>query len=148
MLSLATTPTLAQQAAETPYAMPPETWMPAPEIPSPWLDEVRAQRHAWEARRKAAREEYTARRRLNNPRGSAHQEIWEEDLRRRRAERQERIDQQREHFLSLPPGQPAADRPDDGGATSADPQSTEYPGASDPMFTPPGWNNLWYFRGF
>ncbi|MTW19957.1 hypothetical protein [Allochromatium palmeri] len=91
-----------------------------PDQISPWLDEVRAQREAWEARRSAAREQHEQRRRLHHPRSAAQQATWEEDLRRRRAERQERIEQDREAFIRPEP----------------------------PGLYPPGWNNLWYFRGY
>jgi hypothetical protein len=91
-----------------------------PDQVSPWLDEVRAQREAWEARRSVVREQHEQRRRIHHPRSAAQQETWEEDLRRRRAERQERIEQDREVFLRPEP----------------------------PGLYPPGWNNLWYFRGY
>ncbi|NEV61494.1 hypothetical protein [Thiorhodococcus minor] len=109
---------------------------------SPWLEEVRAQRRAWEARRKAARDEFEARRRTNNPRASARQEAWQEDLRQRRAQRQERIDQERELFRSLGPTPPAAPAPGEQGGEGS------YPAPGDPMLKPPGWDNLWYFRSF
>jgi hypothetical protein len=86
-----------------------------PDTAAPWLDEVRAQREAWEARCSAVREQHEQRRRTHHPPGALQPEDWEEDLRRRRAERQERIDQDREVFH---------------------------------RFYPPGWNNLWYFRGY
>lgn len=89
--------------------------MTQPDMAAPWLDEVRAQREAWEARRSAVREQHEQRRRTHHPQGALQSEAWEEDLRRRRAERQERIDQDRESFHRL---------------------------------YPPGWNNLWYFRGY
>ncbi|EGV18744.1 hypothetical protein [Thiocapsa marina] len=120
--------------------------------PTPWLDEVRAQRQAWEARREATRSAYEARRRANNPRAAAQQEAWEEDVRRRRAARLERMDQDLEIFRSLGPGQPPLPWPwvtgmptlpelGSGPTTSATPGDT-------PIYVPPGWDNHWYFRGF
>ncbi|HSO81095.1 hypothetical protein [Thiocapsa sp.] len=125
---------------------------PPGSAPTPWLDEVRAQRQAWETRREATRSAYEARRRANNPRAAAQQEAWEEDVRRRRADRLERMDQERELFRSLGPdqlpppwpwvtGMPTL--PEIGsGATSPDTPGEES------IFAPPGWDNHWYFRGF
>ena len=118
-----------------------------PDQASPWLDEVRAQREAWEARRSAVREQHEQRRRLHHPRGAAQQESWEADLRRRRAERQERIDQDREVFRRLGPEAWGPPRP-----FSED--ASEVSGRSEPLLpepppvSPPGWDNLWYFRGY
>lgn len=120
--------------------------------PTPWLDEVRAQRQAWEARRDATRSAYDARRRANNPRAAVQQEAWEEDVRRRRAARIERMDQDLERFLSLGPGQPPLPWPWDGGmpALPESGRAATAPGApgDEPIFAPPGWDNHWYFRGF
>lgn len=120
--------------------------------PTPWLDEVRAQRQAWEARREATRSAYEARRRANNPRAAAQQEAWEEDVRRRRADRLERMDQDREAFRNLGPlefpppwpwvtGMPTL--PEIGKIAT----SPDTPG-DESIFAPPGWDNHWYFRGF
>jgi hypothetical protein len=99
---------------------------------APWLDEVRAQREAWESRRSAAREYHEQRRRTYHPRGAIQQEAWEEDLRRRRAERQERIEQDREVFRRL--GSEVSEQAE--------------PLLPEPPAYPPGWDNLWYFRGY
>jgi hypothetical protein len=131
----------------------------APEAPTPWLDEVRAQRQAWEERREATRQAYEARRRANNPRGAAVQEAWEEDTRRRRAARMERMAQDREHFRQIGPPEPPLGQP-----WGRPPWTTDHPppppelGANTPVGipgqpedhlpNPPGWDNLWYFRGF
>ncbi|UHD17295.1 hypothetical protein [Thiocapsa bogorovii] len=120
--------------------------------PTPWLDEVRAQRQAWEARREATRSAYEARRRANNPRAAAQQEAWEEDVRRRRADRLERMDQERERFRSLGPAQLPPPWPwvtgmptlPDIGSSATSPGT---PG-DESIFAPPGWDNHWYFRGF
>ncbi|WP_147431182.1 hypothetical protein [Thiocapsa rosea] len=125
---------------------------PPGSAPTPWLDEVRAQRQAWEARRDATRNAYEARRWANNPRAAAQQEAWEEDVRRRRAARLERMEQELEIFRSLGPGQPPLPWPwvtgmptlpefGSGPATSGTPGDT-------PIYAPPGWDNHWYFRGF
>ncbi len=123
-------------------AAPASSWMPThPEL---WLDEVRAQRRAWEARRDAVREDYKARRRLNHPRSAARQEAWEEDVRRRRALHQERIDRNWELLGNLGPGQPPPTVPN-----SLPPGETASGIGAEPiLFTPPGWDNLWYFSGF
>ena len=115
-----------------------------PDRVSPWLDEVRAQREAWEARRAAAREYHEQRRRAYHPRGAVQPDAWEEDLRRRRAERQERIDQDREVFRRLGPGAwgPPATFAED------EREHFEQPEAGSSSAYPPGWDNLWYFRGY
>lgn len=121
-------------------------------LQTPWLDEVRAQRQAWESRRDTTRSDYDARRRANNPRAAVQQEAWEEDVRRRHAARIERMDQDLERFLSLGPGQPPPPWPWVGGIP-ARPESGSAaiaPGApgDEAIFAPPGWDNRWYFRGF
>lgn len=118
-----------------------------PDMAAPWLDEVRAQREAWEARRSAVREQHGQRRRLHHPRGAAQQEDWEEDLRRRRAERQERIDQDREVFRRLGPSAWGLPPPFAEGESevSERPESLLH---QPPPISPPGWDNLWYFRGY
>ncbi|QIK37312.1 hypothetical protein GWK36_04120 [Caldichromatium japonicum] len=71
-LGLSVWPASAQ--TEPPLLTDPGGRLPHPEQVLPWLDEVRAQRRA-----------------------------WEEDLRQRRAERQERIEQERAAFRRLGP---------------------------------------------
>ncbi|NCC28952.1 MAG: hypothetical protein EOM22_12625 [Gammaproteobacteria bacterium] len=120
--------------------------------PTPWLDEVRAQRQAWEARREATRSAYEARRRASNPRAAAQQEAWEEDVRRRRAARLDRMDQDLEIFRSLGPGQPPPPWPWVTGMPTlpeigSGPATPGAPGDT-PIYAPPGWDNHWYFRGF
>ncbi|MFB1487334.1 MULTISPECIES: hypothetical protein [unclassified Thiocapsa] len=121
--------------------------------PTPWLDEVRAQRQAWEARREATRNAYEARRRANNPRAAAQQEAWEEDVRRRRADRLEFMDQERELFRSLGPAQLPPPWPWVTGMptlpeTGSGATSPDTPADEPSIFAPPGWDNHWYFRGF
>ena len=115
------------------------------QIAPAWMDEVRAQREAWEARRDAARQAHEARLRLNNPRGAAQRDAWTEELRQRRQERQEWIDQERSRFRPPAPGPFSAL----GTTPTEKPPAT--PGAAprgEPLFPPPGWNNLWYFRSY
>ncbi|NCC26702.1 MAG: hypothetical protein EOM22_00745 [Gammaproteobacteria bacterium] len=125
---------------------------PAPTASTPWLDEVRAQRQAWELRRDASRSAYEARRRANHPRAAAQQEAWEEDVRRRRAARLERMDHDRDLFRSLGPSEPPPPWPFAGGMPAWPEIGSATPPAGNagetPLFVPPGWNNHWYFRGF
>lgn len=154
--------------SDTPSAVTPGSTHPE----NRWLEEVRAQRRAWEERRQAARDTFEARRRLNDPRGAAHQEAWEEDVRRRRETRMQRMEQDREFFRGLrqpplpwyqsqgpasgPTRQVPEWRPDR-------PSDSPSPGTGDPStgtdFYPPGapqagpfspehWDNLWYYRGY
>ncbi len=114
----------------------------------PWLDEVRAQRQAWEARRNSARQSYEAWRRLNNPRGAAHREAWEAEVRWRRAARLDRMEQDRELFRRLGPNQLPPPWPTKGPAATDESNKAGLPPPETPIFAPPGWNNHWYFRGF
>ena len=121
-----------------------------PDIPSPWLDEVRAQRQAWEARRHETREAYDARRHLHNPRGAAQQDAWQEEIRRQRAERLDRIERDREMFRTLGPNRFPFSWPGNLPLSFSyrTPDSTGFAVIGEPMFAPPGWDNLWYFRGY
>ena len=122
-----------------------------------WLEEVRAQRQAWEQRRDAARQAYEERRRATRPHAAAQQDAWEEEVRRRRAARLERMEQERTVFRDLGPeplpfrGGPPSPWP---GLTWAPgsalpPSSTATPAPEDDRdFAPPGWDNHWYFRGY
>lgn len=143
--------------------------VPVPARPgTPWLDEVRAQRQAREARRQSAREAFEARRRLTDPRGAAHQDAWEEEVRRRREARMQRIEQDRERFRGLGPPPPWPE-PQGGGAapppallpdrptgdtasrdgTSPGGAPRYPPGTPAPgTYVPPDWDNLWYYRGY
>ena len=123
------------------------------DAPTPWLDEVRAQRQGWENRRDAARNAFEARRRANNPRAAAQQEAWEDDVRRRRAARLERLEQDRELFRSFGPSQmPLLPWPWTTGPAAPPELGSEpvvpAPPHEEPLFAPPGWDNHWYFRGF
>lgn len=161
-------------------AEPPRTTAPAEEsggqIPSDlpaldpstrWLQEVRAQREAWEARRKAARESFGARRSGAGPWG-ATQQAWEEEVERRREVRRQQREQERELFRSLGPSEPpppwleGIGRP---GGPPGDPLTTDHPSRAVPQpqvpgvvypprapssgpYSPQDWDNLWYYRGY
>jgi hypothetical protein len=125
-----------------------------------WLDEVRAQRQAWEERRRAAKEVINARRREIDPWGAAKQEAWEEENQRRREAFLQRIEREREVFRSQAPWgtaqTPWQDKPPDqdsrpeampqGHETVQDPTSKRDPYSPYPML--PGWDNRWYYRGY
>jgi hypothetical protein len=140
---------------EPSLAQDPQTTSPPPLAPAadrgqpprsemPWLDEVRTQRQAWEARRQAARDAFEARRRLADPQGAAHQEAWEKDVHRRREARKQRMEQDRQRFrvLGQPPQSWYTQSPDSGTVL-------------DPPIAPQGephssqiWDNNWYYRGY
>ncbi len=107
-----------------------------------WLDEVRAQRQAWEARRKAAQQE---RRRQIDPQWAAqHKARVQKNQRRRQALRDE-INRHRETFWNSIPWSGPYERTWQDGAPAR--PSSDPP--SDPTQNPlPGWNNLWYYRGY
>jgi hypothetical protein len=181
LLAAAETASAADQVAPPPEqavtqdaAAPPE---PAAPLATPWLNEVRAQRHAWEERRKAVREDFEARRRINDPWGAAQKEAWADEVERRRDARRQHLDQERERFRDLGPSHPPTVWPD-----LTDPQnpftgppgqfstpSTEakgdgtrapvgeppvggivYPPGAPPTapYSPQDWDNLWYYRGY
>ena len=149
----------------------------APRV-TPWLDEVRAQRHAWEERRKAAREAFEARHRAADPWGAAQHGAWENEADRRREARRQQMEADREHLrslgpvpppmppwpepldpqkpFSLPPG-PGSAPSEPGKGEDAGAQFGESPGGA--LIYPPGappkgpyspqdWDNLWYYRGY
>ena len=130
----------------------------------PWLDEVRAQRHAWEERRRATREAFEARRRAQDPWGAAQQEAWHEDVERRREARRHYREQAWERFRDLGPPLPAAPWDDPAGPPPPPPEpggpgvrapgvpggEATYPPGAPPSapFAPQDWDNPWYFRGY
>jgi hypothetical protein len=127
--------------------------------PLPWLDEVRAQRHAWEERRRAAREAFDARRRASDTWGAAQQDAWSEEVERRREARRQRREDQREHFREMGPPGPPAPWPDHPGAAGEAPALSGPPSAPAEAIYPPGappsppyapqdWDNPWYYRGY
>lgn len=147
----------------------------APQDPGTrWLDEVRAQRRAWEERRKAKREAFEARRRMADPWGSAQQDAWEDEMERRRSTRRQQMEQQRGLFRGPGPAKPPPPWTDVGedqphfptpGQTPMEPMSQDglpgiftepeglgivYPPSTPPRgpYSPPNWDNLWYYRGY
>lgn len=147
----------ASGAGDTPEEAPASTEVPiytersTAEVQPLWLDEVRAQRRAWEERRDAARSAFEARRRAHNPWGAAQQEAWDAEVQRRRAARIERMDQEHDRFRNLGPGRAPFLWPLDPPfapelGAGPDPPPVTPPGES--LFVPPGWDNHWYFRGF
>lgn len=156
------------RATEGPTALDPGTR---------WLDEVRAQREAWEERRKASREAFEARRRVAAPWGAAQHEAWEDEVERRREARRLHREEERELFRALGPSQPPPPLPEGmepqgtypvPAAPSADvrdPATADrtpsgfaepqlpgivYPPGAPPRgpYSPQDWDNLWYYRGY
>lgn len=169
----ATPPTEEGKPGHTPEGQPREAL--APQDPAArWLDEVRAQRKAWEDRRKANREAFEARRRMADPWGSAQQEAWEDEIERRRETRRQQREQQRELFRGIGPSGPPPLWTDGGegqaqfptpGQTPMEPRGQDsaseifaepeglgiiYPPSTPPRgpYSPPNWDNLWYYRGY
>lgn len=149
-----------------------QTPPPTQEPDTPWLDEVRAQRQAWEERRRANREAFELRRRLADPWGSAQHEAWEDEVERRREARRQQREQERGLFRGLGPAEPpppwSMDQmnpqgtysgPASSGGPSGDPPPARpeppgpgvvYPPGSPPRgpYSPQDWDNLWYYRGY
>jgi hypothetical protein len=115
----------------------PPTSVPTPPHQPPWLDEVRAQRQAWETRRDASRKAMEARRRWIDPWGAAQRESREKEIEQRRQASRERIEQERELLRASRPPFPAyPDTP------------TLWEPAPPLAAEPPGWNNRWYYEGY
>ena len=122
-----------------------------------WLEEVRAQRRAREERRRAAKEAISARRRLTDPWGAAHQEAHEKEIQRRHDAMMEQIERDREAFREQgpwrdsdpidpgPPPPPVA--PPVSSGTQPEAGGSQGP-AGVPTYPPSGWNNRWYYRGY
>ena len=141
-----------------------------------WLDDVKAQRQAWEARRQAAKEAINARRRLNDPWGAAQKEAREMENQRRRDAMLEQIERDREAFRNQGPWQggnlwePGPPPPGYSAQSDTAPQLDPVAPAStalnppqpaeDPTqaptqhpdepstYSPSGWDNRWYYRGY
>lgn len=142
-----------------------------------WLDEVRAQRQAWEERRKASREAFEARRRIADPWGAAQHEAWEDEVERRREALRLHREEDWEPFRGLgrsqpPPPWPEGMEPQGSypvpaapGAVVGDPATADrppsgfpepqlpgivYPPGAPPRgpYSPQDWDNLWYYRGY
>lgn len=105
-----------------------------------WLDEVRAQRQAWETRRDATRQAMDARRRWVDPWGAAQHEAREREVEQRRQANRERIELERQLFRSQRP------------ALGPYPEVLAPPIAwepqAPPLPEPAGWDNRWYYQGF
>jgi hypothetical protein len=109
----------------------------APSAEAIWLDEVKAQREAWEHRRHAAKEAAEMRRRHLDPWGSARLDAQERSSEARRQQARQHIEQQRQ---------------------SAEAQMDANRQAMDKFwrereqllqgYRPNGWNNPWYYRGY
>ncbi len=105
---------------------------------TPWLDEVRTQRQAAEARRQANRESFEARRRANDPWGAAQHEAWEDGVQRRRDARKQRIEQDRDYFRGMgrvPPDPWSAPWNDTPTGSRHESATTGAPPLSDPFRT-------------
>ena len=153
----------ADDAPPAPSQAPPPPLAPYPEAtggeahPPPWLDEVRAQRRAWEERRQVAREQFDARRRATDPWGAAQKEAWNEEVERRREARRQRMEDERERFRDMGPPAPPNPWPDPpaGGdpalsGPGGHPGQAPYPPGAPPSapFAPQDWDNPWYYRGY
>jgi hypothetical protein len=138
-------------AVPPPLLQPPPPSAAEPEPLDHWLEEVRAQRRAWEERRRAQKEAMDARRRWIDPWGAAQQEAREQEVNRRREEFRDRIERSREAFLQQPPwGSPSAQGPDGSQPAPRDPEAPTEGGlpAIEPYPPLPGWDNRWYYRGY
>jgi len=118
---------------------------------SQWLDEVRAQRRAWEERRRVAKEAIDARRRWIDPWGAAQKDAMKQEVQRRRDAFREKIERDREAFRSYRPwsAEPAPwheELPPQGENQGLPEGASQLPEAPYPPL--PGWDNRWYFRGF
>jgi len=153
----------ADDADADPTPPPAQSSAPAIEQPSAqaegyvdpieqWLGEVKAQRRAWEERRRATREAINARRRLSDPWGAAHLESHEKESQRRRDAMMEQIERDRETFREEGPWQlpsPMDERPPPPPAAAVPPGAgdSQSPAAA-PSYPPSGWDNRWYYRGY
>jgi hypothetical protein len=149
-------------AAQEQQQIDPNVGAAMPVTPEPynqWLDEVRAQRQAREERRRAAKEAIDARRRWIDPWGAAEQEAREQEVQRRRDAFKEKIEREREVFRTQtpwsPPRAPWEDSPTEpesaqtAGTEAGTSAPLEQPVAPPPLpYTPPGWDNRWYYRGY
>jgi hypothetical protein len=135
------TPRLSAQEISLAQQDETQAQYPSPSARPQWLDEVRAQRQASEARREETRKALDARHRWIDPWGAAQREAREREIEQRRHALQERIEQEREQFR--------AGRPPLGGyprtlALPAPGLQTSPPPAPEPL----GWDNRWYYQGY
>lgn len=130
-----------------------------------WLDEVKAQRRAWEERRRAAKEAVNARRRWTDPWGVAQHEAREKESQRRHDAMLEQIERDRDAFRNQVPWQtpetweagppppssqptPHGSQPEAGGSEQAARGATAQSPTAPPAYPPSGWDNRWYYRGY
>jgi hypothetical protein len=157
--ALTVTPLWAQEGTAPPFAHG-GTAAGEPAPVNQWLDEVRAQRRAWEERRRAAKEALDARRRWLDPWGAAQKEAHEKDTQRRRDAFREQIERDRELFRNRSPwaaqSGPWQEVPPGGETLAPDPggpaEGAIAPPDEDALGSPypplPGWDNRWYYRGY
>jgi len=107
-----------------------------------WLDEVRAQREAWEARRKAAKAQSDAHLRMLDPIGAAHIEEREKESERMREAVRERAEQQR-HAME----QEREARRQELEQWLDQRRTMPYPYTPYDL-APSEWNNPWFYRGY
>lgn len=143
-------PILTLTAAE-PVGSAAESGVPA--AVSPWLEEVRAQRQAREARRRASQEAHEARRRWRDPWAAARYEAREAEVQQRREDWLEQIDRDRRFFRQQAPWQEPVGEPSPM-IEAAAPSSGHAPEEggdqrpSLPAYPPAGWNNGWYYNSY
>lgn len=132
----------ADDGRETPLPQAADAEGEAIGRPAPWLDEVRAQRQASEARREATRKAMDTHRRWIDPWGAAQREAREREIGQRRQATRERIEQEREQLRARrPPIAPFPEIPPPPVPPWGEPQ--------EPFGTePPGWDNRWYYQGY
>ena len=127
-------------APVVPHTVPPAHVVPHPEVAppaDPWLEEVRRQREAWEARRDAAKAASKARLRLFDPWRAAQLEALDQEAELRREFARERAEQRR---ISAETVRGTHRR-------SLEQRQTEEQQMLD-YFAPYGWDNRWYYRGW
>ena len=123
-------------ASETPPRLAPD-----PDPMNRWLDEVRAQRQAWQERRRVTKEAIDARRRWIDPWGAAQHQAREKETQRRREAFHDQIARERQAFREQGPWFVP---PVPGEEPEAQANTLDFP-AYPPL---PGWDNRWYYRGY
>jgi hypothetical protein len=103
----------------------------------PWLEEVRAQREAWEARRRAVKEAANAQHRQVAPWSAARHEALDRAAEARRDALKNQAEQRRQ----------AAEQQHDAHRQELERLLWER-NRPWPPYHPYGWNNLWYYRGY
>jgi hypothetical protein len=113
------------------------TPVPPPSEHLRWLDEVRAQRQAWEARRQAAKESADAHRRMIDPWGAALHEALEREAQARREALANRAEQRRQ----------AAEQERDAHQQEINRLRQERERFWK-FYTPYDWDTHWFYRGY